>query len=118
VAQIGHPHLVARLGPEFCQIVQKANGARTLIALPPKHFIVTGGGGVEFGPQPEPIRTTSDLVGTTWRVRNNLFHGNKLFSANRERDEALMTDALMILELIMQALPDASMAFREPQQYF
>lgn len=118
VAQLGQPRLVAGLGAGFFQTVQAARAAETLIAIPPKHFIVNGGGGVEFGPQPAPIETTSDLIGATWRVRNKLFHGNKLFPANRERDEGLMTDALAVLEMIVQALPDVSMAFREPQQYF
>jgi hypothetical protein len=106
------------LGAGFFQAVQAAHAAETLIAVPPKHFIVNGGDGIEFGPQLAPIETTSDLIGATWRVRNNLFHGNKLFPANRERDEDLMMDALAVLEMIMQALPDVSMAFREPQQYF
>jgi hypothetical protein len=118
VAQMGQPSLVGRLGAGFFPIVQAAHMAETLIAIPPKHFLVNGDGGVEFGAQPAPIATTSDLIGATWRVRNNLFHGNKLFPADRERDERLMTDALAVLDMILQALPDVSMAFQEPQQYF
>ena len=118
VAQIGQPRLVARLGVAFFQIAQSAHVAETLIAIPPKHFIVDGDGGAGFGPQPAPIATTSDLIGATWRVRNNLFHGNKLFPANRERDEHLMRDALAVLDMILQVLPGVSMAFQEPQQYF
>ena len=98
VAQMGQPRLVARLGAGFFQAVEAAHVAETLIAIPPKHFIVNGDGGVEFGEQPAPIATTSDLIGATWRVRNNLFHGNKLFPANRKRDEDLMTDALAVLD--------------------
>lgn len=118
VAQIGQPSLVVRLGAEFFAAVHSAQMAETLIAIPPKHFLVGGNGGVEFGAQPAAIETTSDLIGATWRVRNNLFHGNKLFPANRERDEGLMTDALAVLDMILQALPDVSSAFQEPQQYF
>jgi hypothetical protein len=118
VAQIGQPSLVARLGAGFFAAVRGAHVADTLIAVPPKHFVVNGDGGVKFGAQPAPISTTPDLIGATWRVRNNLFHGNKLFPANRERDERLMMDALAVLAKIMEALPDVSMAFREPQQYF
>jgi hypothetical protein len=118
VAQMGQPRLVARLGAGFFRAVEADRVAETLIAIPPKHFIVNSDGGVEFGPQPAPIATTSDLIGATWRVRNNLFHGNKLFPANRERDERLMTDALAVLDMILQALPDVSMAFQEPQQHF
>lgn len=117
-AQLDQPGLVARLGAGFFQAVHAAHVAETLIAVPPKHFIVNGDGGVEFGAQPAPIATTSDLIGATWRVRNNLFHGNKLFPANRERDEDLMMNALAVLDMILQALPDVSMAFQEPQQYF
>ncbi|MEH2484496.1 hypothetical protein [Bradyrhizobium sp. AZCC 2230] len=104
VAQMGQPPLVARLGAGFFQAVQAAHVADTLIAIPPKHFLVNGDGGVKFGAQPAPIATTSDLIGATWRVRNNLFHGNKLFPANRERDERLMTDALAVLGMILQTL--------------
>jgi hypothetical protein len=43
----------------------------------------------------------------------NLFHGNKLFPANRERDIRLMADALDVLDMILQALPDVSYAFHE-----
>lgn len=118
VAQMGQPRLVARLGAGFFQAVEAAHVAETLIAIPPKHFLVTGDGGVEFGVQPARIATTSDLIGATWRVRNNLFHGNKLFPANRERDERLMINALAVLDMILQTLPDVSMAFQEPQQYF
>jgi hypothetical protein len=49
VAQMGQPRLVARLGVGLFQIVQSAHVAETLIATPPKHFIVVGDGGVEFG---------------------------------------------------------------------
>lgn len=118
VAQMGQPRLVERLGAAFFQNVQAAHVAETLIAIPPKHFIVNGDGGVEFGPQPAPITTTSDLIGATWRVRNNLFHGNKLFPTNRRRDEDLMTDALAVLDMILETLPDVSSAFQEPQQYY
>ncbi|WP_420969110.1 hypothetical protein [Bradyrhizobium sp. B120] len=118
VAQMGLPSLVARLGTGFFPAVQAAHVAETLIAIPPKHFLVNGAGGVEFGAQPAAIATTSDLIGATWRVRNNLFHGNKLFPANRERDERLMMDALAVLGMILEALPDVSIAFHEPQHYF
>jgi hypothetical protein len=105
VAQIGQPNLVGRLGAEFFPAVHLAQVAETLIAIPPKHFIVNGDGGVEFGAQPAPIANTSDLIGATWRVRNNLFHGNKMFPANRVRDRQLMTDALAVLDMILQACP-------------
>ncbi|MCC8978908.1 hypothetical protein [Bradyrhizobium acaciae] len=118
VAQIGHPRLVARLGPGFFQAVEEAHVAEMLIANPPKHFLVNGDGGVAFGPQPAALVTTSDLIGATWRVRNNLFHGNKLSPADRKRDEALMTNALAVLDMILEALPDVSSSFHEPQQHF
>jgi hypothetical protein len=118
VAQMGQHNLVARLGADFFPAVQAAQVAETLIASPPKHFLVNGDGGVEFGAQPAPLTNTSDLIGATWRVRNNLFHGNKMFPANRERDAQLMTNALAVLDMILQALPDVSSAFQEPQQYF
>jgi hypothetical protein len=95
--------------------VEAAQVADTLIALPPKHFLVNGDGGVKFGAQPAPVTNTSDLIGATWRVRNNLFHGNKMFPANRERDRRLMTDALAVLDMILEARPEVWSAFYEPQ---
>jgi Holliday junction resolvase-like predicted endonuclease len=115
---MGQPRLVARLGAGFFPAIQAAQVAETLIAMPPKHFLVNGDGGVEFDAQPAAIETTSDLIRATWRVRNNLFHGNKLFPANCERDERLMTNALAVIDMILQALPDLSSAFQEPQQIF
>lgn len=117
VAQIGQPNLVGRLGSGFFPAVHVAQVAETLIAIPPKHFIVNGDGGVEFGGQPAPIANTSDLIGATWRVRNNLFHGNKMFPGSRVRDSQLIADALAVLEMILQALPDVSSTFHEPQQF-
>jgi hypothetical protein len=115
VAQIGQPGLVLRLGAGFFTAVQAAQVVDILIALPPKHFLVNGHGGVEFGAQPAPVTNTSDLIGATWRVRNNLFRGNKMFPANRERDRRLMTDALAVLDMILEARPEVWSAFYEPQ---
>jgi hypothetical protein len=70
---------------------------------------------VKFGAQPAPVANTSDLIGATWRVRNNLFHGNKMFPANRERDRRLMIDALAVLDMILGARPEVWSAFYEPQ---
>jgi hypothetical protein len=103
-AQMDQPRVVARLGAGFLQAVQAALVSETLIAIPPKHFLVSGGGGMEFGRPRAPIATIADLIGANWRVRNNLFHGNKLFPANRERDGRLMTDALAALDMIHQTL--------------
>lgn len=65
VAQMGQPLLVQRLGAEFFTAGRDAQRAETLRAIPPKHFLVNGNGGVEFGEQPAPITNTSDLVGAT-----------------------------------------------------
>ncbi|MEH2595067.1 hypothetical protein V1278_001980 [Bradyrhizobium sp. AZCC 1577] len=43
---------------------------------------------------------------------------HKMFPSNRARDRQLMTDSLAVLEMILQALPDVSSAFHEPQQFF
>jgi hypothetical protein len=112
VARIG---FVARLGAVFFSAVRAAQVAPSLIAVPPKHFVVNADGGVDFGAQTPYIATAADLIGATWRVRNNLLHGDKPFPANRERDERLMIDALTVFDVILQALPDLSMTFQEPQ---
>jgi len=118
VAQIDQSRLTRNLGAGFFSAVQAMHVAETLIASPPKHFVVNEIGDVGFGDQPTQVTNTSDLIGATWRVRNNLFHGNKMFPTDRERDQRLMTDALAVLNLILEKIPDISSAFHEPQQFF
>jgi hypothetical protein len=57
------------------------------------------------------------LLDAVWQVRNNLFHGNKMYPAGRDRDQALMLEALEVLNRIMIELPDIARAFDDPQQF-
>ena len=64
------------------------------------------------------LTTTRGLLDAVWRVRNNLFHGNKLNPADRVRDAALMNDTLAVIEMFLECDPNLSSAFYEPQHFF
>jgi len=72
----------------------------------------------QFGNQAPPLTTTMQLLDAVWRVRNNLFHGNKMYPADRARDADLMDNALAVIDAIMQRMQNLSSAFHDPQQYF
>ena len=64
------------------------------------------------------MTATDGLIRAAWRVRNNLFHGNKLFPADRVRDENLMANTLAVIEMILNHVDEVSSAFHDPQQFF
>jgi hypothetical protein len=110
--------LAAALPDHFFQSVRDGQTAPVLIERPPKDLFVQDGAQPQFGDQPPAPTTTMQLLDAVWRVRNNLFHGNKMYPADRERDAALMDDALAVLDAIMQQKQDVSSAFHEPQQFY
>jgi hypothetical protein len=118
VAMACRKKLAAALPESFLQSVQDAQIAPVLIELPPKNLFVQDNAQPQFGDQPLAPTTTVELLDAVWRVRNNLFHGNKMYPTDRERDAALMGNALAVLHAIMQQNQNLSSAFHEPQQYF
>ena len=110
--------LAADLPDHFLQSVREGQIAPLLVERPPKDLFVQEGVQPQFGDQPPAPTTTMQLLDAVWRVRNNLFHGNKMYPGDRERDAALMDDALAILNAIMQQKQNISSAFHEPQQYY
>ncbi|MFX8848575.1 hypothetical protein ABTM68_19995, partial [Acinetobacter baumannii] len=72
----------------------------------------------KFGNDLPALSNTRQLLDAAWQVRNNLFHGNKLYPADRDRDMALMDNALAVIEAIMQRDQGLSSAFHDPQQFF
>ena len=107
--------LAIALGEGFFQ--QAAPHVPTLVNDPPKKLIVRHGRPA-FGPRPEPATSTSELLQYARRVRNNLFHGNKMFAANRQRDEHLIREVLWLIEFILEKDHDLRGAFHEPQTPF
>jgi len=106
--------LTNELGNAFFAQVSAADRMPTLINDPPKKLIVRDDA-ARFGPPPAPVTTTAGLLAAARQVRNNLFHGNKMFALNRERDIILMLEVLWLLDFMMERLPAVRLAFDEPQ---
>ena len=94
-----------------------AGRAQTLINDPPKKLVVREGRAV-FSSRPSPVQNTKQLLQSAKGVRNNLFHGSKMFAADRPRDAQLMNEVLWLLEFIMEKQPRLRDAFDEPQANF
>lgn len=118
VAEACRERLGADLPADFFNSVRDARIATTLVEQPPKNLHVQDDAQPQFGTQAPPLTTTRQLLNAVWRVRNNLFHGNKMYPADRERDAALMNDALAVIDAIMQRKESLSSAFHDPQQFF
>ena len=103
------------LGVKFFNDVLKSGKASTLIDDPPKTLLVQNNS-VAFGPSPEPVKDTKRLIKAAQQVRNNLFHGNKMYAADRGRDVRLLSEVLWVLDFVMIRLPQIRNAFDEPQQ--
>jgi hypothetical protein len=118
VAQACRESLCADLPADFFESVRDAHIATTLVERPPKNLFVQDDAQPQFGNQAPPITTTMQLLDAVWRVRNNLFHGNKMYPADRARDADLMDNAVAVIDAIMQRMQNLSSAFHDPQQYF
>jgi hypothetical protein len=114
LAEADWDKLAADLGNTFFAEVRVTNKIPTLIGDPPKKLIVENDSAI-FGPRPAPVKSTEELFASARRVRNNLFHGNKMFASNRERDATLMREVLWLLDDVMAKLPEVRGAFNEPQ---
>ena len=106
--------LADTLGDTFFLKVRDAPEIQTLIHAQPRKLVVRAGA-VAFGPALPVVRNVYDLLASAKRVRNNLFHGNKMFAANRQRDQQLMREVIWLLERIMEDQPGLRYAFDEPQ---
>jgi hypothetical protein len=109
--------LARRLPTNFFHTLNQAKTARTLIERPPKNLLVQNGG-LEFSVQPPPLETTGDVLEAMWNVRNNLFHGNKVYPADRARDAALMMAVLAVIDAVLNSNHEIAAAFHEPQHYY
>ncbi|MGY8635331.1 hypothetical protein RAD15_22905 [Bradyrhizobium sp. 14AA] len=118
VALASRERLAADLPAEFFATIRDAAIAPVLVARPPKDLYVQDDAQPQFGNQDPALTTTRQLLNAVWRVRNNLFHGNKMYPFDRDRDANLMRDALAVIDAIMQQRDDLSSAFHDPQQFF
>lgn len=114
-ADVDWEKLVNTLGCGFFQ--EAAERVPTLINDPPKKLVVRNGVAT-FGLRPPAASDTRQLLQYARQVRNNLFHGNKMFAANRARDEQLMRECLWLIGFVMEKCPDIRPVFNEPQANF
>ena len=118
IAEACRQKLRDALPTNFFDMVRDAQTATTLISRPPKNLFAQGEAIPEFGEQSPALTTTTQLLNAVWQVRNNLFHGNKMYPADRERDVALMGNSLAVIDAVMQPEKNVSSAFHDPQQFF
>ncbi len=83
------------LGDDFFTQMEAADAARIFFEAPPKRLTIKVGGGVEFTDQAK-LANTQMLLEAVGLVRNNLFHGEKIWVG--ERDEALIRASLFVLD--------------------
>jgi len=83
------------LGDDFFKQMEAANAAQIFFEAPPKRLTIKVGGGVEFTDQ-DKLLNTQMLLAAVGLVRNNLFHGEKIYVDNR--DEALIRASLFVLD--------------------
>jgi hypothetical protein len=117
-AEASPSRLAARLPADFFASVRASGAADVIINDPPKNLFVMADGSLGFEPAAAPLTNALELLNAVWRVRNNLFHGNKMHPANRQRDADLIRSALIVIDAVLQADHAIGNAFREPQQFF
>lgn len=83
------------LGDDFFKQMEAADDARIFFEAPPKRLTIKIGGGVEFTDQ-DKLTNTQMLLAAVCLVRNNLFHGEKIWVG--DRDEALIRASLFVLD--------------------
>jgi hypothetical protein len=104
--------LANRLGQDFLSGVRDTGVAPRLIQQPPKDLRVTQDG-VQFGEQPPPPDSTTDLLRYMWRVRNNLFHGSKMVGVPSTRNAELMEDVRRLIGTILQEVQELGNSYND-----
>ena len=90
----------AKLGQSFFLEIQAAKAAAIFFDKPPKKLMVKGGGDVDFEEVPVAVNA-QQLFEAVRLVRNNLFHGEKVYVG--KRDEDLMNAGLSVLDAAFAA---------------
>lgn len=83
---------------------------QTLLTLPPKKQTVSASGYLMWEDS-SPPSSKQDFIGALCRVRNNLFHGGKSGDPDIDRNEALISDALVGIEELLQDNADLHQMF-------
>lgn len=99
-----------RLGTSFFNAMKVAGNVNVLLQAPPKRQIVDSQGYLNW----EPVGAVSniqELIGSLRRVRNNLFHGGKSGDPDKDRNDALVGNALSVIDAILRHDLDLRMMF-------
>lgn len=99
-----------RLGASFFDEVNAEGNASVLIQSPPKRQTVDGHGYLAWD-QTGAVSNVQELIGSLRRIRNNLFHGGKSCDPDRDRNDALVGNALCVVDSILQKDHDLRMMF-------
>jgi hypothetical protein len=100
----------ACLGATFFELIKAAGNVNILIQTPPKRQSVDRNGHLSWEPM-GAVSNIQELIGSLRRVRNNLFHGGKSGDPDRDRNDALVENALSIVDRILLYDDDLRMMF-------
>ena len=89
-----------RLGAQFFDTVKASGKANVLIHSPPNRQTVRCADDPVW--VPTSVSNTQELIGALRRVRNNLFHGGKTNNTDINRNNALVDNALCVINAILQ----------------
>ena len=112
-AEVDWNKLQAALGREFYDRVVQNKEIGTLIRQPPSHQIVVCHGDqcrLDWR-EAEPVQNLDQLLGAVRRVRNNLFHGGKSGDIDHARNDDLIAQAIIVIELALNEEDDTKFFF-------
>lgn len=90
-----------RLGASFFDAIKLAGNVNDLLQAPPKRQTVNDQGYLSWE-QVGPVSNIQELIGSLRRVRNNLFHGGKSGDPDKDRNDALIGNALSVVDAILR----------------
>ena len=99
-----------RLGESFFDAIKVEGNVNVLLQTPPKRQIADGQGYLSWE-QVGPVSNIQELIGSIRRVRNNLFHGGKSGDPDKGRNDALVDNALSVIDAILRHDHDLRMIF-------
>ena len=89
------------LGASFFDAMKAAGNVNVLLQKPPKRQIVDEQGYLDWE-KVGAVSNIQELIGSLRRVRNNLFHGGKSGDPDKDRNDALVGNALSLVDAILQ----------------
>lgn len=99
-----------RLGAPFFDSIRAEDNVKVLLETPPKRQIVGDQGNLCWKPM-AAVSNIQELVGSIRRVRNNLFHGGKGGDPDSDRNNAMVSAALFVIDAILRHDHDLRMMF-------